>query len=101
MLPSYRNQSTDLPFKSIDWFLYEHILAFNGLDYLYQDYFFLFAAERINYGKKYIFDIYIYIHIYIYIYVYIYIYQIYIFFRNLYVQQQIKKNSPGKDSLTH
>ena len=31
MLPSYRNQSIDLLSKSIDWFLYEATLAFNGL----------------------------------------------------------------------
>ena len=31
LLPSYRNQSTDLYSKSIDWFLYEATLAFNGL----------------------------------------------------------------------
>ena len=31
VLPSYRNQSIDLLSKSIDWFLYEATLAFNGL----------------------------------------------------------------------
>ena len=31
VLPSYRNQSIDLHNKSIDWFLYEDNLAFNGL----------------------------------------------------------------------
>ena len=31
VLPSYRNQSIDLLCKSIDWFLSEGTLAFNGL----------------------------------------------------------------------
>ena len=30
VLPSYRNQSTDLQSKSTDWFLYEATQAFNG-----------------------------------------------------------------------
>ena len=31
VLPSYRDQSTDLHNKSIDWFLYKGNLALNGL----------------------------------------------------------------------
>ena len=31
LLPSYKNQSIDLLFESIYWFLYESKLAFNGL----------------------------------------------------------------------
>ena len=31
VLPSYRNHSIDLHRKSVDWFLYEATLAFNGL----------------------------------------------------------------------
>ena len=28
MLPSYRNQSVDLPCKSTDWFLYDQLTGF-------------------------------------------------------------------------